>query len=419
MRATFHSLAVQNDSAPLLCPGGNAAHVLTGRVSALLAEKYDVTLLTSFGTEAQDLNTAIKAHEGIEVSHTWPEQPSPLKGKPAAVVSDPSLCIPDADIILFLLPAFAHESYLQAFKPHLGKKDVLLGTMPCQGGFDICVHSVLPDLMDKVSLFGLETLPWACRISKPGQVVEVLGTKKEVDMCVEPTSRSEEIRDVCQELIGPTPSLHLTGSFLGLTLMNINSVWHPTITFGRFRGWDGVTPFEEPPLFYEGVDDFTADMLCNISTEIQEVKHKINEEYPDIDLSAVVHVTDWIKRAYQGQISDTTSLGSCIRTNSAYKGLTHAMKKVEGGYVPNFDYRYTSEDIPMGLVVTRGIAQLCDVPTPHLDKVLNWFEEHVPKSFLVEGKLTGTDIATTRCPQRYGYTDLRQFLVASRLVSAE
>eukprot|EP00049_Salpingoeca_infusionum_P003307 m.65417 g.65417 ORF g.65417 m.65417 type:complete len:248 (+) comp12056_c0_seq1:1069-1812(+) len=187
----------------------------------------------------------------------------------------------------------------------------------------------------------------------------------------------------------------------------------------RFRGWDGVTPFEEPPLFYEGVDDFTADMLCNISTEIQEVKHKINEEYPDIDLSAVVHVTDWIKRAYQGQISDTTSLGSCIRTNSAYKGLTHAMKKVEGGYVPNFDYRYTSEDIPMGLVVTRGIAQLCDVPTPHLDKVLNWFEEHVPKSFLVEGKLTGTDIATTRCPQRYGYTDLRQFLVASRLVSAE
>ena len=95
------------------------------------------------------------------------------------------------------------------------------------------------------------------------------------------------------------------------------------------------------------MDDFTADALSNISSEIQAVKHKINKLYPDVDLSATVHVLDWIKRAYQGQISDTSTLGTCIRTNSAYQGLTHAMKPVEGGFVPNFHYRYTSEDIPM------------------------------------------------------------------------
>ena len=33
------------------------------------------------------------------------------------------------------------------------------------------------------------------------------------------------------------------------------------------------------------------------------------------------------------------------------------------GFMPNFRYRYFSEDIPVGLMVTRGVAELAGVPT--------------------------------------------------------
>eukprot|EP00527_Entomoneis_sp_CCMP2396_P008532 CAMPEP_0198152118 /NCGR_PEP_ID=MMETSP1443-20131203/58552_1 /TAXON_ID=186043 /ORGANISM="Entomoneis sp., Strain CCMP2396" /LENGTH=105 /DNA_ID=CAMNT_0043818035 /DNA_START=51 /DNA_END=366 /DNA_ORIENTATION=- len=39
---------------------------------------------------------------------------------------------------------------------------------------------------------------------------------------------------------------------------------------------------------------------------------------------------------------------------------------------PNFKYRYFSEDIPCGLIVTSGIVELAGVPTPHMDDVIYW-----------------------------------------------
>ena len=48
------------------------------------------------------------------------------------------------------------------------------------------------------------------------------------------------------------------------------------------------------------------------------------------------------------------------------------MKPAEGNpdmWVPNFGYRYLAEDIPFGLCVTKGLAQLAGVETPETDTV--------------------------------------------------
>ena len=41
----------------------------------------------------------------------------------------------------------------------------------------------------------------------------------------------------------------------------------------------------------------------------------------------------------------------------------------DGKFVPNFKFRYLLEDIPYGLAVIKGIAQVTGVQTPHIDKV--------------------------------------------------
>ena len=41
-------------------------------------------------------------------------------------------------------------------------------------------------------------------------------------------------------------------------------------------------------------------------------------------------------------------------------------------YRPDYKYRYLSEDIPCGLCVCKGVAELLGVPTPEMDLVIAW-----------------------------------------------
>ncbi|WAR23104.1 OCDH-like protein [Mya arenaria] len=106
------------------------------------------------------------------------------------------------------------------------------------------------------------------------------------------------------------------------------------------------------------------------------------------------------------QISDDSSLRSCMVTNSAYNGLLHPMKKVEGGYVPDFNFRYTAEDVPFGLVVMKGIAECVGMKTPTLDEVIVWAQEKLGKEYVVGSRLKGKDVGETRAPQAFGFTTI-------------
>lgn len=307
--------------------------------------------------------------------------------------------------------------YLKALKPYL-KVGVAIGAMPGEGGFDLCaIHNLGADFVANSTIFALETLPWACRIVEYGKVVEVLGTKKQIDIVISPkhgTTKHGFLTDVLHRLIGKLPEFDAADNFLSVTLMNINSVWHPTISYGFYRNKDVTKPFDEPPLFYYGADEYTGEKLAKVSDEVMELKRVLLERYPTLTLDALHHVREWMTRSYGDDIGDRTSIYTMLRTNKGYRGLTHPMREVEidgkKKFLPNFRYRYFTEDIPMGLIVTRGIAELAGVPTPHMDDVINWCQEMLQKEYLVDGKLTGKDINSTRCPQHYGFTDLDTFM---------
>ena len=86
------------------------------------------------------------------------------------------------------------------------------------------------------------------------------------------------------------------------------------------------------------------------------------------------------------------------------------MHPVAGGFAPDFQARYLAEDVPFGLLVTRGIAALAGVATPVIDSVLGWAQARLGKEYLVAGRLEGADLSATRAPQRYAVTSLDQFM---------
>ena len=55
--------------------------------------------------------------------------------------------------------------------------------------------------------------------------------------------------------------------------------------------------------------------------------------------------------------------------------------------MPDFSHRYITEDVPYGLVVTRGVAELAGVPTPTIDRVVAWAQRVAGLSYLVEREI--------------------------------
>ena len=129
-------------------------------------------------------------------------------------------------------------------------------------------------------------------------------------------------------------------------------------------------------------------------------------------LLQVVHIHLWLVRRYSRDISNKSTLYKAIQTNAAYQGIKHPVKITEDGkFVPDFTHRYMTEDVPYGLVVIRGIAEIVGVQTPNIDKVLTWCQG---KEYLVNSKLQGKDVASSRAPQRYGFTTLEHILLVTR-----
>ena len=49
------------------------------------------------------------------------------------------------------------------------------------------------------------------------------------------------------------------------------------------------------------------------------------------------------------------------------------MKKVEGGWIPDFDSRYFTADFPYGLAIIEEFARITEVDVPNMNKTMDWY----------------------------------------------
>jgi hypothetical protein len=81
-----------------------------------------------------------------------------------------------------------------------------------------------------------------------------------------------------------------------------------------------------------------------------------------------------------------------------------------GKFVPNFQYRYLSEDVPYGLVVTRALAEIAAAETPTIDEVIAWAQSMLQKAYLVDDGLRGPDAKDVPIPQNYGVSTVSDLI---------
>jgi hypothetical protein len=375
-----------------ICGGGNGAQTLAPIAACSLGCAVD--LYAPLGDEAQRLRAGVAAHGGLETNGAVQ-----ARARPHRISADPAEVIPGSAVVALVLPAFAHEDTLRQIVPYL-ERGAWVGAIPARGGFDYCAVPILHQAgRDDVALFGLQTLPWACRIEEYGRRVHVLGVKKAVTAASRPAARIGQIAPLLERMVGL--SIEAATSLLALTLANTGQLIHPGIMYGLFARWDG-TPLDRVPLFYQGLDAEGAGVLAGLSDDVQAVRSRLDGR---LDLSAVWPLQDWLLRAYGQAISDPSSLHSAFISNSAYAGLKAPVREVAPGrFVPDFSSRYLTEDVPFGLAASRAIACLAGVATPAMDRVIAWAGGRQGRDYL------GRDAGQARIPQKYGLGSLEQLI---------
>lgn len=389
-----------------ICGGGNAAHVIIALASHA---GWQVDVFAPLADEAERLQTGMAAGNGM----TAQTEGQPIVGRARRVSANPADVIPGSELVLLALPAFAHGSTLQTIANFLDPH-VTLGALPARGGFDYQAFSILKESQRPARLFGLQTLPWACRINTYGREVQILGTKAATSLAAIPAGEAPRLAD----MLSPLFTLKLTpvSSFLTLTLANTGQLIHPGIMYGLGQGKENDTfAQDEVPLFYQGVDDVTAGILQALSDEVQAIAGALADRVPGFNPQEIITLYEWVMRSYPNDVADGSTLRRAFNTNRAYAGLRLPTRPVEPNtFVIDYQTRYLAEDVPYGLVVLRGIAQLVGVDTPTIDDVITWAQAHLGHQYLVNGALSGADLNKTRAPQVYGITTVADLVAYSQ-----
>ncbi|XP_041359497.1 opine dehydrogenase-like [Gigantopelta aegis] len=388
----------------LVCGGGNGAHTAAGLSAS--RENTESRVLTLFKDEAERWTNMMKENDfTVQVNDPNTNKCTYIKAKPKIVSKDPAKVVPGAHLIIFTMPAFAHPTYFEAIRPHLEAGATVVG-MPGQPGFEFQCFDILKDKAKSCTIMSFESLPWATRILEFGKTVEILGAKESLmgSIIKGKTKPSHDPLQSMQKIVGLRPVLKQTSNYIEPYLLT-KAIVHPPIMYARWKDWDGK-PLDKEPLFYQGVDEMGAKYLSGVADELMETAKAFQKKNPKLDMSHVIHLTDWYRQDYAKDIKDKTNLKTCLHTNAAYDGLVHPMIEKDGKFMPNFKYRYLVEDVPNGLVVTKGLALIAGVKTPYTDEVLLWCQKTMGKEYMVDGQLKGKDIKDSRCPQRYGYNTI-------------
>jgi NAD/NADP octopine/nopaline dehydrogenase, alpha-helical domain/NAD-dependent glycerol-3-phosphate dehydrogenase N-terminus len=385
-----------------ICGGGNAGHAL----SVVLSQNFDGVVNWLVGSEekADLLRRGATAADGLQSTGVIKARADKLR----TISSDPAQVIPDADIVMIAVPAFAHAGVLSGIKRYIGE-GATIGCLPTRGGFEFEAVSGL-DLGRRPRLFGLQTLPWSTRLVSPGQVVNFGAAKATVVMATLPLDEGQCLAAQLSKLLG-TQVVATTG-FVSLTLGNPGQYIHPGLMYGHFRAWQGEEFSEDNiPMLYAEATDEMGKIVEQLSSDAKAVAREIElESGGALDLSGVVPVHDWLRVSYSHVTGDLTSVATCFRTGPIQARKAPVTEVAPGRFVPNFEYRYLSEDVPYGLVVTRAFAEIAGVPTPTIDDVIAWAQPKLQKVYLADGRLEGPDTKELPIPQNYGVSSLSDLI---------
>lgn len=322
-----------------ICGGGNLGLVCAG---IFLSKGYKVNILTG---HPQNWSKHIKVYD---------KKGNEYAGQANIISNNPKEVITDSDIIFLTQPGYIIKETLAGIKPFL-KKDAVVGSVVSSTGFFFMAHEVLGN---EYTLFGFQRVPFIARQREYGKTGDLLGYKPELYVAVENCTDKEALRQRLEAMFS-TP-VSLLNNFYEASLTNSNPILHTGRLYAMWKDFDG-TPYESQSLFYHDWTDEASEYLIKMDAEFQGLLKCLN-----IRQGVIPTLLDY----YESH--DAASLTKKLQSIEAFKTIKSPMKKVAGGWIPDFSSRYFTEDFPYGLKFIFDLVKEHEIPATTINEVYAW-----------------------------------------------
>lgn len=315
-----------------------------------------------------------------------------------SITSSYEEAVKDADYILITHPSFMVEKTLKNIASYV-KKGAVIGVIPGFGGKEYLID----ELLEKGCIFfGSQRVPSIIRLEKYGECVLLKQKNEFMKLRVIPSEHSNEVCEAMTNFID-IPCLPLN-NYLAITLSPSNPTMHPSRLYELFNDYiDGEKVYSRNPYFYEEWSTVASQTLLDLDDELTAIFDSLNENNDFVE-------EDMEKINKRFGISTAEELSEKINTASGFRGITSPMVEVVGGFIPDKNSRYFIEDIQFGLCIIKAFAELCNVETPTVDKVVEWGQKLVGKEYLVNGKLCGRNKNELLIPQSRGISTKEELI---------
>ncbi len=322
-----------------ICGGGSLGHVCAGVLSS--QPEVEVNIYTQHPERwSQD----------IKITDL---QGNVFYGHIAAVSDRPEEVMAGSDIIFLCLPGFAIEETLERIKEFVG--EAVVGSIVCSTGFFFAAHRVLGG---KAKLFGFQRTPFIARTTEYGHAANLLGYKQQVAIALENVCDQEDFRQLVERLwLTPTKMLP---SHYEVSLTNSNPILHTARLYSMFKDWKCET-FDHNILFYKEWTNDASQLLIDMDAEFMQLLDVL-----PIKKGAIPTLLEY----YESH--DAESLTRKISSIPAFQNILSPMRESAGGWIPDFESRYFTEDFPYGLRFIVELAKEHRLELPLLSKVYDW-----------------------------------------------
>ena len=293
------------------------------------------------------------------------------------ISSDPAEAVEDADIIMIVVPATAHQNMARLLGPHLKEGQIVILNPGRTGGALEFAEALKRMNVNTFCYIGeTQTLLYVCRLTNPGQV-KIMGIKNAVPLATIPAYQLPDVLPIINMVLQQfTPGDNVLKTSLG----NTGALFHPALTVLN-AAWieQSQGDFE---FYHQGASPSVAKVLELLDEERVSVAAALGVRVPT--------AIQWLFNAY-GVAEE-----NLYRSMQAYKGYS-------GLKAPNrIDHRYVAEDVPYSLVPMASLGMHLGVPVPTMEAIIHLASILTKRDFMSEGRtverlgLSGLDVRGIR-----------------------
>jgi len=327
-----------------------------GGAQAMAAHLSLMGMEVNLYNRSQERIDAVQKNHGVQLSGVLNGF-----GKLNKISTDIAECLEGAEIIMVVVPASAHKDIARECAPHLKDGQVIvLNPGRTFGAFEF-IHTLKNiGLTADITVAETQTILHTCR-PKSGCEVEIFALKEKVPFAALPSNRTARVLESVQGLF---PQFVAAASTLETGLNNVGAILHPVPTLLN-AGWI-ESPRTAFKYYYEAITPTIARFLEKIDRERLALAEAM-------DVPAV-STCDWLGEVYGAR-------GDCL-----YDALQKNDKYALIDAPATLQHRYIFEDVATGLVPMASLGKAINIPTPHINLVIELASSLLGTDFRKEGR---------------------------------